>query len=155
MTGDLKFRPDADVVIMTTEILRNLLFKAGTATKELGITANLSLEGLDAVVFDECHYINDRDRGAVWEETMILLPPAVNLVLLSATIESPEIFAAWLGELKKKPIHLISTQYRIVPLQHGLYCGEQLITLMDNKERFDAGAYKEWLAHLAQQSKKK
>jgi superfamily II RNA helicase len=153
MTGDLKFRPDADVVIMTTEILRNLLFKAGTATKELGITANLSLEGLDAVVFDECHYINDRDRGAVWEETMILLPPSVNLVLLSATIESPEIFAAWLGELKKKPIHLISTQYRIVPLQHGLYCGEQLVTLMDNKERFDARAYKEWLAHLAQQSK--
>ena len=155
MTGDLKFRPDADVVIMTTEILRNLLFKVDTATRELGITANLSLDGLDAVVFDECHYINDRDRGAVWEETMILLPPAVNLVLLSATIESPEIFASWLGELKKKPIHLISTQYRIVPLQHGLYCGEQLVTLMDNKERFDAGAYKAWLQHLTQQSKAK
>jgi len=155
MTGDLKFRPDADVVIMTTEILRNLLFKAGTATKELGITASLSLENLDAVVFDECHYINDRDRGAVWEETMILLPPTVNLVLLSATIESPEIFASWLGELKQKPIHLISTQYRIVPLQHGLYCGEQLITLMDSKEHFDAAAYRAWLQHLAQQSKAK
>ncbi|NBP66705.1 MAG: DEAD/DEAH box helicase, partial [Bacteroidetes bacterium] len=113
MTGDLKYKPDAEVVIMTTEILRNLLFKYDSATKNLGITATLSLDRLDAVIFDECHYINDRDRGAVWEETMILLPRHVNLVLLSATIESPEIFASWLGELKQKPIHLISTQYRI------------------------------------------
>ncbi len=67
MTGDLKFRPDADVVIMTTESLRNLLFKATSTTRQLGITADLSLDRLDAVVFDECHYINDRDRGAVWE----------------------------------------------------------------------------------------
>lgn len=150
MTGDLKFRPDAAVVIMTTEILRNLLFKRDSAaTRGLGITADLSLEDLDAVVFDECHYINDRDRGAVWEETMILLPREVNLVLLSATIQGPEIFASWLGELKQKPIHLISTEYRIVPLQHGVYRGEgpdaELLTIMDNKERFEGGLYKAWL----------
>jgi superfamily II RNA helicase len=144
MTGDLKFRPDADVVIMTTEILRNLLFKQNSATRGLGITAELSLDRLDAVVFDECHYINDRDRGAVWEETMILLPREVNLVLLSATIEGPELFAGWLGELKKKPIHLISTQYRIVPLQHGVYKDEELLTLMDSKDRFEAGTYNSW-----------
>lgn len=156
MTGDLKFRPDADVVIMTTEILRNLLFKYDSATtRELGITAALSLDRLDAVVFDECHYINDRDRGAVWEETMILLPREVNLVLLSATIDSPEIFAVWLGELKQKPIHLISTQYRIVPLQHGVYEGDRLVTIMDAKERFDAGAYKGWLGWLRGQAKAK
>ena len=145
MTGDIKYRPDAEVVIMTTEILRNLLFKHDSATKELGITASLSLDRLDAVVFDECHYINDRDRGAVWEETMILLPRTVNLVLLSATIESPEIFAAWLGELKQKPIHLISTQYRIVPLLHGVYQGDQLVPIMDAKDRFEAQNYKGWL----------
>lgn len=146
MTGDLKFRPDADVVIMTTEILRNLLFKQDSAaTRALGITANLSLDRLDAVVFDECHYINDRDRGAVWEETMILLPPHVNLVLLSATIESPEFFAGWLGDLKKKPIHLISTQYRIVPLQHGVYRGDELLTVMDSKDKFEGGLYNAWL----------
>lgn len=145
MTGDLKYKPDADVVIMTTEILRNLLFKHDSATQALGITAALSLDRLDAVVFDECHYINDRDRGAVWEETMILLPRHVNLVLLSATIDSPEIFAAWLGELKQKPIHLISTQYRIVPLLHGVYQGDQLVPVMDAKERFDAQNYKGWL----------
>lgn len=154
MTGDLKFRPDADVVIMTTEILRNLLFKANsTATRGLGITADLSLDRLDAVVFDECHYINDRDRGAVWEETMILLPPAVNLVLLSATIDAPEFFASWLGDLKRKPIHLISTQYRIVPLQHGVYRGEELLTVMDSKERFEAGLYNAWLLWRAGQVK--
>jgi superfamily II RNA helicase len=145
MTGDLKYKPDADVVIMTTEILRNLLFKHDSATRDLGITAALSLDRLDAVVFDECHYINDRDRGAVWEETMILLPRAVNLVLLSATIESPEIFAAWLGELKQKPIHLISTQYRIVPLLHGVYQGDQLVPIMDARDRFEAQNYKGWL----------
>jgi superfamily II RNA helicase len=153
MTGDIKFCPHADVVIMTTEILRNLLFKRDATTKDLGITANLSIENLDAVVFDECHYINDKDRGAVWEETMILLPRDVNLVLLSATIESPELFAGWLGELKKKPIHLISTQYRIVPLQHGMMKGSEIITVMDSKERFDIHAYKAWLAWREGQKK--
>jgi superfamily II RNA helicase len=145
MTGDLKYRPDAEVVIMTTEILRNLLFKQDSSTKELGITAALSLDRLDAVIFDECHYINDRDRGAVWEETMILLPRHVNLVLLSATIESPDIFANWLGELKQKPIHLISTEYRIVPLLHAVYQGETLIPIMNAKDRFEAQNYKGWL----------
>jgi superfamily II RNA helicase len=145
MTGDIKFKPDADIIIMTTEILRNLLFKQNSSTRNIGITAELSLNGLDAVIFDECHYINDRDRGSVWEETMILLPPEINLVLLSATIDKPEYFAEWLGELKQKPIHLISTQYRIVPLQHGLYRGEELLTLMDSKDIFDSGIYKMWL----------
>ena len=146
MTGDLKYKPDADVVIMTTEILRNLLFKHDSSTKNLGITAALSLDRLDAVVFDECHYINDRDRGAVWEETMILLPRHTNLVLLSATIESPEIFASWLGELKQKPIHLISTQYRIVPLLHAVHQGEELVPVMDARDKFEAQNYKAWLS---------
>jgi superfamily II RNA helicase len=145
MTGDIKFKPDADIVIMTTEILRNMLYKQGTTTEALGLTASLSLDRLDAVVFDECHYINDRDRGAVWEETMILLPPAVNLVLLSATIDAPEDFASWLGDLKGKPIHLISTQYRIVPLLHGVMRGDELLTVMDSKDRFEPGLYKAWL----------
>jgi superfamily II RNA helicase len=145
MTGDIKFCPDAEVIIMTTEILRNLLFKKDSSTKQLGPMADLSIDGLDAVVFDECHYINDLHRGAVWEETMILLPREVNLVLLSATVDAPEIFAGWLGELKKKQIHLISTQYRIVPLLHGVYQQDELVTLMDNREKFYAEPYKAWL----------
>jgi len=82
MTGDIKFCPDADIVVMTTEILRNLLFKRGTATESVGSTSLLSMDGVDAVIFDEVHYINDVDRGHVWEETLMLLPPAVHLSLL-------------------------------------------------------------------------
>ena len=117
MTGDIKFCPQADIVIMTTEILRNLLFRKG---KDVGIPLELSLDNLDSVVFDEVHYINDRDRGKVWEECLTMLPSEINVVLLSATIETPEHFANWLGEIKQKPIHLISTQYRVVPLVHCL-----------------------------------
>ena len=62
MTGDIKFCPQADIVIMTTEILRNLLLKKGTETENIGITANLSIDNLDAVVFDEVHYVNDPHR---------------------------------------------------------------------------------------------
>jgi superfamily II RNA helicase len=153
MTGDLKYCPDAQVVIMTTEILRNLLFKKDSSTRELGPMADLSIDGLDAVVFDECHYINDRDRGAVWEETMILLPREVNLVLLSATVDAPEIFAGWLGELKRKQIHLISTQYRIVPLLHAVYRQEELVPIMDNREKFYGEAYKAWLRWHEQDAK--
>ena len=104
LTGDIKFSPNADIVVMTTEILRNLLYKKGSITENLGLTANLSLENLDAVIFDECHYINNKERGSIWEETMILLPKEVNLVLLSATIDSADLFASWLGELKQKSL---------------------------------------------------
>lgn len=145
MTGDIKYRPDAQILIMTTEILRNLLYKQGSSTQHLGITAQLTLENLGGVVFDEVHYINDRERGKVWEETMILLKPEIQLVLLSATIDKPELFASWLGDLKEKPIDLISTTYRIVPLEHSVFIGQQPQLLMDNTEVFKADAYKRYL----------
>lgn len=150
MTGDIKFCPDAQIVIMTTEILRNLLYKKGTTTENIGLTASISLDNLDAVIFDECHYINDKDRGKIWEETMILLPQNINLVLLSATLNHPEYFANWLGNLKEKTIHLIQTTYRIVPLTHNLLNTKndnnyQLITLMDAKENYNEKIYLDWL----------
>ena len=145
MTGDIKFSPDAQVVIMTTEILRNLLFKETSATRDLGPTAELTCDGLDAVIFDECHYINDRDRGHIWEEVMIMLPPEVKLILLSATLDHPEYFADWLGKLKQRPIHLISTEYRIVPLTHHLYYGDEFHILMDTKNNYSRGVYEDWL----------
>jgi len=145
MTGDIKFCPNANVVIMTTEILRNLLFKKDSTTKSIGLTAEISCEDLDAVIFDECHYINDRDRGHVWEEIMILLPPEVKMVMLSATLDHPEYFAEWLGELKQRPINLISTEYRIVPLTHTLWYDQQFHTLMDAKNIYNDRVYKEWL----------
>ena len=145
MTGDIKFCPNASVVVMTTEILRNLLYKRGTTTEHLGLTASLSLDGVDAVIFDECHYINDKDRGKIWEETMILLHPSINLVMLSATLDHPEYFADWLGALKEKPIHLIETQYRVVPLTHNLLENNKLIPLMNAKEVYNEKVYTDWL----------
>jgi superfamily II RNA helicase len=146
MTGDIKFCPNAQIVIMTTEILRNLLYKKGTTTEHLGLTASISMDNLDAVIFDECHYINDKDRGKIWEETMILLPQEVNLVMLSATLDHPEYFANWLGELKQKQIHLIETSYRIVPLTHNLIDDNyKLIPLMNAKEVYNEKVYIDWL----------
>jgi superfamily II RNA helicase len=146
MTGDIKFCPDARVVIMTTEILRNLLFKKDSTTKSLGLTAGISCEDLDAVIFDECHYINDKDRGHIWEEVMILLPPEVRMVMLSATLDHPEYFAEWLGDLKQRPINLISTEYRIVPLTHTLWYGKQSHVLMDARNIYNEKEYKDWIA---------
>lgn len=155
LTGDIKYRPDAQVLIMTTEILRNLLYKEGTATQNLGLTGAISLEGLGGVVFDEVHYINDRERGKVWEETMILLKPEIQQVLLSATIDHPELFASWLAELKQRQVYLLSTSYRIVPLVHQVLLGNQPQLLMDNKEAFYDDAYKKWLDWRNQKGKEK
>jgi len=153
LTGDIKYRPDAQVVIMTTEILRNLLYKENSATRSLGTTALISLDNLGGVVFDECHYINDAERGKVWEETMILLDPSIQQVLLSATIDKPQLFAQWLGELKKVPMHLISTTYRIVPLLHQVMIAEQPQMVMDT--HFHEDAYRRWIQWREQKVKDK
>ena len=146
LTGDIKFCPDADIIVMTTEILRNLLYKKGSTTEHLGLTASLSLDRLDAVIFDECHYINDRDRGKVWEETMILLPREVKLVMLSATLDHPELFASWLGDLKETAIALIQTSYRIVPLTHTVLGSDNKFqTIMDSDENFFDKTYSDWI----------
>jgi len=146
MTGDIKFRPDAQIIVMTTEILRNLLFKRGTATEKIGVGALMTLDGLDSVVFDEVHYINDPDRGHVWEETLMLLPATVKLILLSATLSSPYGFAEWLGELKKVRVWLISTLWRAVPLEHCILAGGKPLVIYDSKEHFHDTVYREWFA---------
>jgi superfamily II RNA helicase len=148
MTGDIKFQPDAPIVIMTTEILRNLLYKQGTVTESLGLSASLSLDDLDAVIFDEVHFINNKERGRVWEETFILLPKEIKLILLSATINNPELFAAWLGELKQKTIWLIPTKHRVVPLTHYVLRNKELVTIMDSSENFIEKAYSDWIKGL-------
>lgn len=150
MTGDIKSNPEADIVVMTTEILRNLLFKQTTTTKHLGTAGQVSLENVGAVVFDEVHYINDPDRGHVWEETLILLPPEIRLILLSATIDAPDVFARWLGNAKQHPIVLLQTTHRVVPLIHGVYDPTQkdlpLRPLKQGDEApFQAQTYVDWL----------
>jgi len=152
LTGDIKFNPEADIIVMTTEILRNLLFKANTATAKLGTAGTITMDNLGAVIFDEVHYINDPERGHVWEETLILLPPHVRLILLSATIDSPEIFANWLGNAKQHPIVLLKTSHRIVPLIHGVYDSNTSYTLppitvlkTGDEALFQTQPYQAWL----------
>ena len=120
LTGDMKVNPDAQIVVMTTEIFRNLLFKESTSTSTVGTAGHLTLTGLGAVVFDEVHYINDVDRGHVWEESLILLPPTTRAVLLSATMRDAEAFGAWFGEIHKHPVVLLQTTHRVVPLVHAI-----------------------------------
>lgn len=138
MTGDIKFNPDAPCLIMTAEILRNLLYKHKSNTKHLGITSDLSLLDVDTVVMDEVHYINNKDRGCVWEETLIMLPSDIKLVLLSATIDQPERIADWVGNLKQRPIHLITNTKRIIPLTHHVFKPQFYEDLADDRGRQNA-----------------
>jgi superfamily II RNA helicase len=147
MTGDIKFIPDAQIVVMTTEILRNALFKRGSSTEKIGLSSLIDIDNVDSVVFDEVHYINDKDRGHVWEECLILLPPRIHLILLSATLTNPYIFANWLGTLKQKKIWLISTLWRAVPLEHCILGNDSTpIVIYDKKETFHSDVYKGWLS---------
>jgi len=146
MTGDIKFIPNADIIVMTTEILRNLLFKKGSQTEAVGASSLLSIDCVDSVIFDEVHYINDKDRGHVWEETLILLPPTIHLVLLSATLSKPQLFANWLANLKQVRLWLISTQWRAVPLEHCVIRDGAPLTIYTPKEVFQADVYRAWLA---------
>lgn len=121
LTGDIKMCPDAQIVVMTAEILRNLLYKRGAATEGVGVTAAVSLDGVAGIVIDEAHYIQDTDRGHVWEETLILSKGlGIQLVLLSATMPSAAALAGWLADLHEKPVWLLSTTFRVVPLVHGV-----------------------------------
>ena len=140
MTGDIKINPDADVLIMTTEILMNALFLQTLQEREapsaLEFQVNIN-EELACVVFDEVHYINDVDRGQVWEKTILMLPKHIQMIMLSATIDAPEEFAKWAerGDDAKK-VYLASTYKRVVPLTHYAYLtsNESSIKLLRDKE---------------------
>ena len=132
-TGDIKTNPEADVLIMTTEILMNYLFMGVGEKAEVASATQLQFQidiqkELACVIFDEVHYINDVDRGAVWEKTILMLPPHVVIIGLSATIDNPSGFAEWIenryisddvvGSSKQKQVYLAYTNHRIVPLSH-------------------------------------
>ncbi len=130
ITGDIKINPSAQVLIMTAEILLNKLTNLHANTQVLPRDcSSLSsfdidiAEELGCVVMDEVHYINDSERGKVWEETIMLLPSQVQMVMLSATIDAPEKFAKWCETCKPinetgKIVILAHTYTRIVPLTH-------------------------------------
>ena len=126
LTGDIKDNPEADVLIMTTEILRNTLFIKQISKQNNQFKSNLSFDmdfenELALVCFDEIHFISDPERGSVWEQSIIMLPKHVQMLMLSATIDKPEVFAEWIETQTKKPVYLSSTLERVVPLNHYLW----------------------------------
>ncbi len=114
LTGDNSINPEAPIVVMTTEVLRNMLYERSPA-----------LEGLSYVVMDEVHYLQDPYRGAVWEEVLIHLPLSVEVVCLSATISNSEEFGEWIGTLRGKT-HVVIEERRPVPLEHHYLVGHKL-----------------------------
>ena len=120
LTGDTIINPNADVVVMTTEIFRNMLYE--TPIGQLGT----SLADVEAVVLDECHYISNRFRGTVWEESIIYCPPQIQLVALSATIGNPQELTDWITKVRnskpnnttKYECELINSDFRPVPLRY-------------------------------------
>ncbi|XP_071490338.1 exosome RNA helicase MTR4-like [Diadema antillarum] len=127
MTGDVTINPSASCLIMTTEILRSMLYRGSEIMREVGW-----------VIFDEIHYMRDKNRGVVWEETIILLPDNVHYVFLSATIPNAKQFAEWICHLHKQPCHVVYTEYRPVPLQHYIFPagGDGLHLVVDEKGDF-------------------
>ena len=111
LTGDRRDNPQAPILIMTTEILRNLLYDA--ASGEI----DMRLDTLGLIILDESQFLADAERGVVWEETIIFCPAQARLLLLSASIGNPDEIAAWISSIRSKSCHLIQHQNRSVPLR--------------------------------------
>ncbi|TKA12359.1 DEAD/DEAH box helicase [Actinacidiphila oryziradicis] len=122
LTGDNSVNGDAPVVVMTTEVLRNMLYAGSQA-----------LDGLGYVVMDEVHYLSDRFRGAVWEEVIIHLPQSVTLVSLSATVSNAEEFGDWLDTVRGDT-EVIVSEHRPVPLWQHVLAGRGMYDLFEEKE---------------------
>lgn len=127
LTGDHKINPDGMCLIMTTEILRNALYFNNTEI----------LDNTACVILDEVHYINDVDRGHVWEEVLMMLDRNIQIVMLSATVSNAEWFANWLLSIKGKTISIVSTNFRPVPLRHYIISDDNLLMIMDENNVFN------------------
>ena len=110
MTGDVTISTDSSCLVMTTEILRSMLYRGSEIMREVAW-----------VVYDEIHYMRDKERGVVWEESIILLPHNTRFVFLSATISNAREFAGWVCRLHNQPCHVVYTGYRPTPLTHYIF----------------------------------
>jgi len=110
LTGDVTLSPGAQVLVMTTEILRNAIFEDPAA-----------LADVEYAVFDEVHFLDDQERGSVWEEALIFAPPSMRLICLSATVANIEELGAWLREVRPHELEVIQSDRRPVPLHHLVY----------------------------------
>jgi ATP-dependent RNA helicase HelY len=123
LTGDTSINSEADILVMTTEVLRNMLY-AGSST----------LTNLGAVVMDEVHYLADKFRGAVWEEVLIHLMESVQVISLSATVSNAEEFGEWLGEIRGDT-EVIVSEIRPIPLFQHVLIGNRLLDLFEQPGR--------------------
>jgi ATP-dependent RNA helicase HelY len=125
LTGDTSINGDAPVVVMTTEVLRNMLYADSDTLDDLGF-----------VVMDEVHYLADRFRGAVWEEVIIHLPSEVQVASLSATVSNAEEFGAWLDTVRGQTDVIVS-EHRPVPLWQHVMVGRKIVDLFAGDTSFD------------------
>ena len=133
LTGDQAINGDADVVVMTTEVLRNMLYANSPA-----------LQGLSYVVMDEVHFLADRMRGAVWEEVILHLPEDVRLVSLSATVSNAEEFGGWIQTVRGDTTVVVD-EHRPVPLWQHVLVGRRLLDLFDYRSSGPARAGRDLL----------
>ncbi|EEP80750.1 ATP-dependent RNA helicase DOB1 [Uncinocarpus reesii 1704] len=140
MTGDVTINPTATCLVMTTEILRSMLYRGSEIMREVAW-----------VVFDEIHYMRDKTRGVVWEETIILLPDKVRYVFLSATIPNAMQFAEWITKTHGQPCHVVYTDFRPTPLQHYLFPagGEGIRLVVDEKGGFREENFQKAMGEIA------
>ncbi|ORY56993.1 rRNA-processing arch domain-containing protein [Pseudomassariella vexata] len=127
MTGDVTINPTASCLVMTTEILRSMLYRGSEIMREVAW-----------VIFDEIHYMRDKIRGVVWEETIILLPDKVRYVFLSATIPNAFQFAEWIAKIHRQACHVVYTDFRPTPLQNYFFPsgGTGIFLVVDEKGVF-------------------
>jgi len=143
ITGDISINPDASCLVMTTEILRSMLYKGADLIRDLS-----------HVIFDECHWLNDPERGVVWEESIILLPTTVNIIMLSATVPNAMEFASWVGRTKQRPVYVVHTSKRPVPLSHQMFVKGEVYQLFDSSQgRFLDANYRRAAAHHKESTK--
>jgi superfamily II RNA helicase len=121
MTGDIVINPHAKILIMTTEIYRNMVIAHDSEVMDIAY-----------VIFDEVHYINDIERGYVWEESIIYSLPNVRFLCLSATIPNAKEFSEWIQAIKKHPVKTVTANKRNVPLDHLFYDYELGLTTLEN-----------------------
>ncbi|KAH8697210.1 putative ATP dependent RNA helicase [Talaromyces proteolyticus] len=141
MTGDVTINPTATCLVMTTEILRSMLYRGSEIMREVAW-----------VVFDEIHYLRDAIRGVVWEETIILLPDKVRYVFLSATIPNAMQFAEWIVKMHNQPCHVVYTDFRPTPLQHYFFPAgsDGMHLVVDEKGAFREENFQKAMAQIAE-----
>ncbi|MBA0839624.1 hypothetical protein Goarm_005330 [Gossypium armourianum] len=139
MTGDVTIDPNASCLVMTTEIWRSMQYKGSEIVREVAW-----------VVFDEVHYMRDRERGVVWEESIVMAPKNSRFVFLSATVPNAKEFADWVAKVHKQPCHIVYTDYRPTPLQHYIFPagGDGLFLVVDEKGKFREDSFQKALNAL-------